>query len=452
MKRPKSENPGRLTLLCKMGYGAGDFGFNLFFTTAQLYLFYYYTDILGLAAGVAGIVFAAPLIWDAIFDPLMGYVANRTRSRWGRYRPFLVFGAVPLAASWALMFVPTGFTGTTLILFALATHILFRTFYAVVSMPYLALSAAMTSDSAERSELAGFRMFAVAICGLLSATLTLQLVEMFGGGQSGFFRVAILYSSLAVLLFFFTFSVTRESAEVPDEEAPSLREMAAMLAHNKPFWIAAAAMGVCSIASTMNGKFIPYFFKYVVGDESLIGPALGALTALFLVSVPIWTFLMKRSSKRRIWLASIGVSMLSSTLFYLAPNEAALAIPALALGGVALGGIATSFWAAMPDTVEYGEWRSGIRAEGAIFGFVSLIQKSGLGLAAILVGFLLELIGYQANQVQSVETLDGIKFLMVVGPLALNAAAIVVIIFYRLGPKQHAKIVDELRTRREAIS
>jgi GPH family glycoside/pentoside/hexuronide:cation symporter len=120
----------------------------------------YYTDVLGLAPATAGWIFAAALAWDAVTDPVMGYIASRTRTRWGRYRPYLLFGAVPLAASWALIFLPTGFTGTALTLFALAAHMLFRTCYTVVSMPYVSLSAVMTSDSHERGVLAGFRMVA----------------------------------------------------------------------------------------------------------------------------------------------------------------------------------------------------------------------------------------------------------------------------------------------------
>ena len=160
----------------RLGYGVGDMGFNLFFTTASLFLLLYYTDVAGLPPAAAGWIMAAALVWDAVTDPAMGYLASRTRSRWGRYRPWILFGAVPLAASWALMFLPTGFTGLALTLWALAAQVLFRTCYTIVSMPYVSLSAAMTTDSRERGVLAAIRMLSATAAGLGIALATLPLV------------------------------------------------------------------------------------------------------------------------------------------------------------------------------------------------------------------------------------------------------------------------------------
>lgn len=220
----------------KVGYGAGDFGFNLFFSTASLYLLYYYTDVLGLPPATAGWIFAVALIWDAVFDPVMGYLASRTRTRWGRYRPYILFGAVPLAASWILIFVPTGLTGTALLLAALAFHVLFRTLYAVVSMPYLALTAVITSDSADRGVLAGVRMAFAATCGLFAAFSTLKFVSAFGGGQRGFLWTAVLFGALAALIFAVVFASTRERVE-SDQSAPepSAADMLRMLRGNHAF-------------------------------------------------------------------------------------------------------------------------------------------------------------------------------------------------------------------------
>jgi GPH family glycoside/pentoside/hexuronide:cation symporter len=255
----------------RLGYGAGDFAFNLFFTTASLYLLYYYTDVLGLSPAVAGWVFAAALMWDALFDPFMGYLANRTRTRWGRYRPYLLFGAAPLALSWVLIFLPVKFEGLALIVFAAAAHVLFRTLYAVVSMPYLALSAVMTSDSAERGVLAGFRMVSAATCGLLAAFFTLQLVGWFGGGQTGFFWTSVLYGTLATIVFWSCSPTrTRRGGRAATRRPRRRREMLHMLAATAHLDRLRATLAV--VGGTLFNKTVPYWFKYALGREDLIGP------------------------------------------------------------------------------------------------------------------------------------------------------------------------------------
>ena len=262
--------PTRLPLAQRLGYGIGDFGFNLFFTTASLFLLFYYTDVLGLPAATAGWVFAVALIWDALFDPVMGYVANRTRTRWGRYRPYLLFGGLPLAASWTLMFLPVPFTGGALVMFATATHILFRTLYATVSMPFLALSATMTRDSHERGVLASIRMVAATSCGLFAALFTLKLVAALGGGSIGFFWTAAVYGALATLIFLVVFFCSVETAADRAEASPTFGEMVRSLRGNRAFWIVCAAMLASAFGGTLLTKTLPYYFKYALHRPDLI--------------------------------------------------------------------------------------------------------------------------------------------------------------------------------------
>jgi glycoside/pentoside/hexuronide:cation symporter, GPH family len=432
----------------RFGYGVGDFAFNLFFSTAGLYLLFYYTDVLGLSPSVAGWVFAAALIWDAVFDPFMGYVAARTRTRWGRYRPYLLFGAVPLAASWVLMFLPVGLDGSALIVFAAATHILFRTLYAVVSMPFLALSAVLTGDSHERGVLAGFRMAAATTCGLFAAFSTLKIVEAFGGGQQGFFITAIVYSMLACLVLFFVFFSTSEDAVAPETRVPTAAEMIRMLRSNTAFWIVGAAMLLASFGATFFQKTVPYYFKYALGREDLIGLALTLLTGAVTLSIPLWTYVMRRTSKRIMWLSGIGIGLIGYIALWFAPPDIRIVLPILLLLGLGAGAGYIGFWAMMPDTVEFGEWRSGVRSEGAIFGLVSLIQKAGLGLAAAALGELLALAGYQANVAQTQETLIALKQIMVLAPAVLACAVAAVIAFYPLDARKHDRLVRALTRRK----
>lgn len=448
----RSASTTRLGFGRSVGYGVGDFGLNLFFTTAGLFLLFYYTDVLGLSPSTAGWVFAGALIWDAVFDPLMGYLANRTRSRWGRYRPYLLFGAIPLAAAWALMFLPTGLAGPALILFAAGTHILFRTFYAIVGMPYLALSAVLTQDSKERGVIAAVRMIAGASCGLLSALLTLTLVKAFGGGQVGFFGMALVYGTLAAAVLMLVFASTREQISETVEQKVSLGDMVRMLRGNYAFWVVSAAMLLSAVGSTFFQKTVPYFFKYQLHREDLIGPALGLLAGCVMLSIPLWTWLMKRTSKRIMWITGAGISTLGFGLLWFAPAEPRAVLSVLPLLGVGAGAGYLGFWSMMPDTVEYGEWRSGVRAEGAIFGLVSLLQKGGLGLAAAGLGELLTVIGYQPNLAQTPETLSAMRVVMIASPAVLSLAAAAAIAFYGIDHRQHGRMVRALDRRRSKFS
>lgn len=436
----------------RLGYGVGDFAFNLFFTTASLYLLFYYTDVLGLSPSIAGWVFAGALVWDAVFDPIMGYVAGRTRSRLGRYRPWILFGAAPLAASWALMFLPTGLQGTALVVFAAASHILFRTLYAVVSMPFLALSAVLTRDSHERGVLAGFRMAAAATCGLFAAFSTLKLVGFFGGGAKGFFITSLLYGGLAAVILAIVFASTQERALHDELDAPSVADSLRMLRTNSAFWIVAAAMLMASVGGTFFQKTVPYYFKYALGREDLIGPALTVLTGAVTLSIPVWTAVMKATSKRTMWLCGTAVGLCGYAALWMAPADPRAVISILAILGLAAGAGYIGFWAMMPDTVEYGEWRSGVRAEGAVFGLVSLIQKAGLGLAAAALGETLAAVGYRANAAQTESTLSALKVVMVAPAALLGLAIAATISFYPLDGRTHFRISRAISQRRLRVS
>ena len=443
---------GRLPFSTKLGFGAGDVANNLYFTTASLYLLYYYTDVLGLRPAVAGWIFAGALGWDAIADPIMGYIASRTRTRWGRYRPYLLFGAVPLAASWVLMFAPTGLTGWALILFALAAHMIFRTVYTIVGMPYLSLTAAMTADSRERGSLAAFRMVGATACGLFVAFSTLKLAEALGGGDPmrGFLLTAILYGIVATALLFWTFATSFERAETAasDQPPPDRKAMVAMLRANRPLQLIALWLLANSMASTLFGKTLPYVLKYDLGRADLIGPCLASLTAAAMVSIPFWAWVARRTSKRTITLSGAAMAIIGYAAWIMLPLEVGpLLFANLALLGFGAGAGYLAFWSMVPDTVEYGQFRTGVRAEGVVFGVITFVQKAALGLAVGILGELLSLIGYTANTAQTPATLASMRMLMTIGPVVMLTLGIAAIAFYAIDAKLHARLVRVLRRR-----
>lgn len=438
----------RLPWRRKAGYAVGDFGLNLFFTFCSLFLLYYYTDVLGLSPGVAGMIIMAALVLEGVFDPMMGVIANRTRSRYGRYRPYLLYGALPLCLSFISMFVPTGLTGTALAAYALASHLLFRTVYTVVGIPFIALSAEMTSDSRERSEIAGARMLFSLACGLALATMTLPLSAWLGGGQAGFFRLSLIYAALAFLILLLCFSQTSEGSDAPPE-APSIRDMIAMLRANTPLQVLLAATVLASIGSTMASKTLLYYLKYDVGSEAALTPALTIITGSAAVSIPFWIAVTARKSKRVAWLSGVVLAVCNALIFYaVAPRLGPALWAILGIMGFANGAVYLTFWAMIPDTVEYGEWKTGARAEGAIYGLVSLTQKVALGLGVGLLGVLLDGVGYRPNVVQTEATLGGMRILLTLVPAAMAMMVGTLIWFYPLDHELHRRLTRAIDRRR----
>ncbi len=440
----------KLGLARIISYGAGDFAFNLSFTFCSLFLLYFYTDVLELNARTAGLIIMAALIWEGMTDPLIGILANRTRSRWGRYRPYLLFGSVPLALSFLAMFVPVGLSGGALVAYCFATHLIYRTVFTFVNIPYIALSAQMTQDSDDRGKLAAARMLFAIFCGLMLASLSLPMAEALGGGRAGFFLLSVAYSVIATGVLLLCFANTHEAVTGDAEEHPSLAEMLTTLRANRAFLLLFAATLLGATAYTMSGKALVYYLKYWSGSEAMVTAGLvTSLGSAALAMVP-WMLIARRTSKRAVWLAGVGINVAAyATILALAPKDGAILWIVLIAIGIGNSAFVLTFWSMLPDTVEYGEWKTGTRAEGAIFGLIAFSQKVALGIGTGLIGVLLDEIGYVANREQSPETLRGIVTLYGAGPLLLFGASLVVIWFYPLGGRTHRRIVRAIGHRRE---
>lgn len=432
----------------KLGYAVGDFGLNLFYTFCTLFLLYYYTDVLGLSPSMAGGIIMAALLFEAVLDPLMGFVANRTQSRFGRYRPYLLFGSVPLALSFIAMFVPTGLQGGALAAYAMAAHLIFRAMYTVVGIPYASLSAEMTQDSRERSQIAGLRMIFATACALTLATVTLPLSSRLGGGQVGFFGLSLVYGGLFVPILVFCFFKTREATGArPD--APTFGEIFAMLRANWPLQLLLAATVLALIGSTMFSKTLLYYLKYDVGSETALTFALMVVTGSAALSIPFWLFITSRTSKRFAWLMGSTMTVMNAIAFYLlAPRAGPLLWFILGVNGFGNGALSLSFWAMVPDTVEYGEWKADVRAEGAIYGLVSLTQKFALGFGIGLLGVLLDFVGYRPNLEQTASTLHSMRVLLTLVPAALAMMVGTFIWFYPLDHALHGRLTRAIAARR----
>lgn len=440
----------RLKPCQKLGFSVADFGLNLYYTGLNLFLYYYYTDILEIRPGVAGLIFALPLIWDAVTDLLMGVFISRTKTRWGRYRPYILFGMVPLALSFVAMFaMPLLFPGAIVAVSAI-THLVFRTCYTVVSIPYTALSANMTRDSKERADLAGLRMIFAPLGGLFTVAATFSLVTYLGGGDMklGFFKVSILYGILATIILSITFASTRERLDNPESMVSGLSDTLRLIKLNQALWVLIGAILVGSIGSTVFGKALLYYVKYVLGLDVSITQALITLTIAVTLSVPFWTLISRKIAKRNIWMIGGTATLLAQGVLYLyPPTSAAGFIFLIFIMGCGSGSFVFSFWAMLPDTVEYGQWRAGIRDEGLAFGVNQLALKTATGIGIGLLGLLLELAGYIANQQQSPETLRNLQHISILVPMIFNICALILISRYPITSSLHQRLVRAISWR-----
>ena len=446
-----STSPTRLSPSRYIGYGLGDFAFNVYWLPLNVFLLKYYTDVLGLSGAVAGTIIMACLVWDGLIDPAIGVIANKTHSRFGRYRPYMLFGCVPLAASFALMFLPVSFKDTSLVLYAFATQLLFRTMYAAVNIPYGAMMASMTRDSMERNYLAGVRMFCAFSGAAIVGYYTPRLVAHFeaGFGASAYFISTAVLSGIAVVVILISFALTEERVSSHEETHAPVGALFKMILTNVPFLQAMAGIALFSFTNVVVSSSLAYFVQYYMGqDLKVTGNVVGMIPLVQMIAILPWTIVSRYIGKRWAWISGLGIAAVAlSTLFLQDQPSMSMVYTLFAVYAVGCASIAVNFWSIVPDTVEYGEWRTGVRAEGFIFGFVTLIQKVALGLSSAFVGAYLGWIGYAANQAQSEDTLAGLKMLITLVAGVGLLASCAVIYFYRLNAQSHAQLVREIAAR-----
>ena len=430
-------------------YAIGDMGINLYFMSVMTYLLFFYTDVYGLSAEVAAGVFLFARIVDAVTDPIMGFLADRTRTRWGKFRPYVLFGPVPLAAITVATFTVPDFDELGQIVWAYATYTAFGIIYTVVTIPYAALSAVISNDYQERSRFTSLRMIFALAGGAIVSVGMLPLVDLLGGNAIGYQRTMVAFGVMATLLLWLTFRGTAENAlQASTTPKVSFRDSVRVVAANGPLWITIALFCLGMLAFTFRFSTAPYYFKYSMGREDLIPLyMLVTLGVMFpgLLAVP---WLSRTYGKAGATRVGALIAMVGAVgFYYTAPTNVWMVFvwgSVLAIGGAP---IMVLGWAMLADTVEQGEVRAGVRAEGVVFSTASFFQKlakaiAGSGIAAMLAWF-----GFVANQEQSQDTIAGLLFMIAVCPLLFNALLFLVSLAHRLDRNRHAEIVRDLTER-----
>ena len=435
----------RLGNMQRAGYGVADFGINLYFISAMTYLLYFYTDVFGLsAAAAAGVMLAARFV-DAVTDPLMGAIAERTRSRWGRLRPYLLFGALPLGACAVLTFSAPDFGASGKLWWAYLTYIAFGLAYTVVVIPYSALTASLTADYHERTVLSNLRM-ACAFAGGLAVAVGLPiLVGRFDSEAAGYGWSMLLCAALATPLLWLTFGMTEERIQpTPTQRLPLSRSLQAVF-RNPPL-LAVVVMFSCGMLSfTVRQAVALYYFKYNLGRPDLIDEWFLATLSIMFIGLLFTPRLASRFGKAGGILAGALVTIVAALGLHFTPYGQ---IELIFFWGclMALGGtpIAVLGWAMLPDTVDYAQARFGIRADGAVFALSSFFQKLAKALGGAGVAAVLGLAGYAANAEQSPAALAAIHGLMTLAPAGIMLAMILAAALYPLNRQAHAKLIARL--------
>jgi len=436
----------RLSPASRVGYGVGDFGINLYFISVMTYLLYFYTDVFGLSAAAAGGVFLVARVVDAITDPLMGMIAERTRTRWGRLRPYILFGALPLGVISILTFTTPDLNASGKLWWAYITYIAFGIAYTVVGIPYSAMTASLTTHHQERTVLSTIRMGFAFGGGYVISVGMLPLVGLFETPQAGFRWALIIFSVVATALLCLTFAATEERIQPPATQKLALTDSLKAVFKNPPLMVVLVLFTGGMLSFTVRQTVTLYYFKYNLGREDLVALFFGITMPIMFVGLLAVPKLAATVGKAGGIMLGAAITIVGSMGLYFTPYDAIGWI--YFWGGVtALGGtpIAVLGWAMIPDTVEYAQWKMGLRADGAIFSFASFFQKLAKALGGAGVAGALALVGYTANVEQSASSLETIHGLMTLAPTAIMVVMIVAAFFYRLDEATHTEIVKNLQ-------
>lgn len=468
-----SNTENKLSFKEKFAYGFGDLASVLYWQTFMLYFTYFYTDVFLIPAAVAGTMFLITRIFDGVNDPLMGIIADRTNTRWGKFRPYMLWLCVPFAIVGVLTFTVPNFGDTGKLIWAYVTFMLIMMLYTAINIPYTSLLGVISSNSKERTSVSSIKfIFAFAAGIIVSATL-LPMVKALGGADTtgvvnearGFSRTFMIYGVAAVIFFLIAFKGTRERISPPKGQKTSVGKDLKDLVTNRPWIILLFTTITFILFVAVRGSVTVHYFKYVVGSQELKLPFMGQRTYDFqelvsafntigqissLLGVFLVNWIAHKIGKKKTFLIFFIVAIFSTGIIYVLTAEQLGLIYFFQITGSLAGGpLSVLLWAMYADTADYGEWKRGRRATGLVFSASTMSQKFGWAFGAYVALSLMASVGFQPNEVQNAESLKGLISLFSIIPAAMGILSMIILLLYPLNEKRVQEISTDLEKRRK---
>lgn len=435
----------KVSLLEKAGYGLGDFTTSLIFTAIGSFLSFFYTDVVGIAAATVGTLMFITRFIDGVADIGMGIIVDRTKSKHGKARPWLLWMAIPFGASVILLFTAPDLGPTGAVIYAYVTYLVVNLIYTAINIPYGVLNSLMTQDPYERSVLNIFRMTSAFIGAILITFLTMPLVNAFGGGKIGWMLTFAIFGVITPFIYFFTFKTTKEQIKpaVVKQDIPLKKGLRALF-RNKYWALLVVFFVLVYLSSGMSNALNVYYAQYILNDAALVGTLGLAGLIPILIGMPLSAPIIKRFGKRNASLAGLVLSVVGSLILLIDPENFTVILAGTVVKSFALAPVVATLFAMLADTVDYGEWKTGARTEGLVYSAGSFGSKVGSGLGGAVVGWALASGGYVGTaKVQSASAIFAIKFMYLYAPILLSVLMIVILAFYTLD-KKYPEIIREL--------
>jgi GPH family glycoside/pentoside/hexuronide:cation symporter len=466
----------------KIAYGFGDLASVLYWQTFMLYFTFFYTDVFMIPAGVAATMFLISRIWDGVNDPIMGMIADRTNTRWGKFRPYLLWLCVPFAIIGVLTFTTPSFGAiirlfgsrpltvpamTVKLIWAYTTFILIMMMYTAINIPYTALLGVISADSNERTTVSSIKFIFAFGAGIIVSATLLPMVKALGKGNEpqGWQSSFIIYGIAAVIFFLIAFSGTKERVQPPKSQVSSIKRDLYELVTNVPWLILLATTITFILFVAVRSSCTAHYFKYVIGEQQLSLPFFGSKTYSFetlvsafntigqissLIGVLLVSWFARIVGKKRAFITIFLVAIVSTATFYfLSARQMALIFLFQITGSLTGGPLSVLLWAMYADTADYAEWKRGRRATGLVFSASTMSQKFGWALGAFVTLNLMSQVGFAANQNQSAKSLRGLILLFSLIPAALGVISVLISMWYPLNEKRVKEMTTELEARRK---
>ena len=435
----------------KLGFSMGEYSSSIVWQTLMFFLPFFYTDTFGLTAASVALMFGVVRIFDAFTDPIMGMIADRTNTRWGKFRPFILWFAVPYGLGIVLMFTTPGFSDAGKIIYAYITYSFMMVIYTAIMIPYNSMIGVISPNPGERTSVSSYKFVFAYAAGFSVQLLIIPMVRKLGvdDAAKGYQLTMGIFAFISVVFFLISFFSVRERVKADPAYKSSLKSDLKDLMGNKPWIILFLVSLSCLIYIAIRSADIAYFFKYYLNREGQMGTFMAIGTVFVLLGVLPTKWLSSILGKKKLFIICLVIIAFSSFAFYFAgPEDIVLIYAAQIIFSLASGPTMPLLWSMLADTADYSQWKNGRRATGLIYSAATFAQKTGFALGGVIVMSLLSWYGFVADQPQPESSIQGIRLAISIIPGIIALFSAFLLIFYKLNDNMVLNIEKELARRK----